>query len=139
MARSTPETEQVLKDYEDVWYGDFSKLDVVSETVSVHGPDVPDGAVHGRDAFESYVREFRTAFPDFHVAVEERLAREPIVMIEWTATGTQEGEFLGNPPTDREFEITGVSKILIEDGRVREERLYYDFREMLEQLGLQEG
>lgn len=138
MARSTPETEQVLRDYEDVWYGDFSKLDVVSETVSVHGPDVPDGAVRGRDAFERYVREFRTAFPDFDVTVEERLAREPVVLIEWTATGTQEGEFVGNPPTDREFEITGVSKILIEDGKVQEERLYYDLREMLEQLRLPE-
>ena len=139
MARSTPEIEHILNDYEDVWYGDFSKLDVVSETVSVHGPDDPDGAVHGRDAFESYVREFRTAFPDFNVVVEERLVREPVVMIEWTATGTQEGEFVGDPPTDREFEIMGVSKILIEDGNVQEERLYYDFREMLEQLGLPEG
>lgn len=138
MVRSTSETEQVLKDYEDVWYGDFSKLDVVSETVSVHSPDVPDGAVHGRDAFERYVREFRTAFPDFDVTVEERLAREPVVMIEWTATGTQEGEFVGNPPTGREFEITGVSKILVEDGKIREERLYYDLGEMLEQLRLPE-
>jgi steroid delta-isomerase-like uncharacterized protein len=139
MARSTSETGQVLKDYEDVWYGDFSKLDVVSETVSVHSPDIPDGAVHGRDAFERYVREFRAAFPDFHVTVEERLAGESVVMIEWTATGTHDGEFLGDPPTDREFEITGVSKILIEDGKVREERLYYDLGEMLEQLGLPEG
>lgn len=138
MARATSDVEEILKEYEDVWYGDFSKMGVVSETVSVHSPDVPDGTVRGRDAFKRYVREFRAAFPDFHVTVEELLAREPVVMIEWIATGTQESEFVGNPPTDREFEIRGVSKILIEDGKVQEERLYYDLREMLEQLRLPE-
>jgi steroid delta-isomerase-like uncharacterized protein len=136
MARTTAEVEQLLNDYEDVWYGDFSKLGVVSDAIRVSSPDLPDGEVQGRDAFETYVREFRAAFPDFHVTVEDILARKAVVMIEWNATGTHEGEFIGHRPTGREFDIEGMSKIRIEDSEVKEERLYYDLREMLEQLGL---
>lgn len=138
MARVTLNVEQLLKDYEDVWYGNFSKLDVVSESICVSSPDLPNGEVRGRDAFKTYVRDFLTAFPDFHVTVDNILARETVVMIEWTATGTHEGEFIGNPPTERGFKIRGMSKILIGDNKVQEERLYYDFREMLEQLGFTE-
>lgn len=98
MARATPNIKQLLEDYEDLWYGDFSKLDTVSESIRVSSPDLPKGEVQGRDAFKRYVREFLTAFPDFQVTVDDILARETVVMIEWTATGTHEGEFIGNPP-----------------------------------------
>jgi steroid delta-isomerase-like uncharacterized protein len=110
-------------------------LDVVSASFDYYGPEAPDDGVHGRDAFEAYLRELLAAFPDHHITVDEMLAGDEVVMIEWTSTGTHEGEF-NIPPTGREFEISGMSKGLISDENVAEGRGYYDRQKVLEQLGL---
>lgn len=56
-------------------------------------------------------------------------------MVEWTVTGTLESEFYGAPPTGRTMEIDGMAKTVVKDGQIHEDRLYYDQKEMLEQLG----
>jgi steroid delta-isomerase-like uncharacterized protein len=136
---SGSEREQLLStydDYEDLWNGDRSKLSVVAESITFSSPGVPGGELHGREAFEAYLHEVRTAFPDWHVAVDDLLAGDGIVMKEWTATGTHDGEFDGVPPTGREVEISGMAKDVIADGKVQDGRLYYDPDDVAEQLGL---
>ena len=59
-------------------------------------------------------------------------------MTEWTGSGTHEGEFNGFPPTGRTFEHRGMSKFVIANSRIEEERMYYDPREIAEQLGFLE-
>jgi predicted ester cyclase len=59
-------------------------------------------------------------------------------MKEWTVTATHDGEYSGIPPTNREVEISGMAKILTENGKVVEDRLYYDLQEVFDQLGLTE-
>ena len=127
--------EQPMSDYLALWHGEYSKIDSVSDSFVAYEPSAPDGAVHGRDAFEAYVRELRTAFPDFTITAEALLEDDEIVMAEWTATGTHEGEFNGLPPTGRRFEHRGMSKFVIADGKVQEERMYYNPLEIAEQLG----
>jgi steroid delta-isomerase-like uncharacterized protein len=127
--------EDLIEEYEALWNGEYSNLEVVSETVSVYDPAAPDGEVHGRDAFEAFLRETRSAFPDFTLRTHEMLSNDDTVMVEWTVTGTLEGEFYGAPPTGRTMEIRGMAKTIVEDGQVQEDRLYYDQKEMLAQLG----
>ena len=138
---STTEHEQTLtvyQDYEDLWNGDLSKLHVVAESIAFYSPALPDGELHGRKAFEAFLREVRSSFPDWHVVADDMLAGDGIVMKEWTITGTHEGEYRGVPPTGREIEFRGMAKDVIADGKVREHRLYYDSQEVPEQLGLTE-
>ena len=138
---NTTEHEQTLntyQDYEDLWNGDLSKLDVVAESISFYNSSLPEGELHGREAFEAYLREIRSAFPDWHVVADDLLVSDGIVMKEWTITGTHEGEFQGVPPTGREIEFNGMDKIVIADGKVQEARLYHNPRELPEQLGLTE-
>lgn len=127
--------EQLMSDYLALWHGEYSKIDSVSDSFVAYEPSAPGGAVHGRDDFEAYVRELRTAFPDFTITPEALLEDDKIVMIEWAATGTHEGEFNGLPPTGRTFEHRGMSKFVIADGKVQEERMYYNPMEIAEQLG----
>lgn len=135
---SNTEYESLIRDYTELWNGDFSKLDVVAESVYVRVPSLSDGEIHGRDAFEAYLRELRTGFPNWHVTVDDTLASDGVVMKEWTVTATHEGEYNGIPPTERTIDISGMGKILIANGKVQEDHLYYDFHELIEQLGLTE-
>jgi len=138
---SASEHEQLLstyQDYENLWNGDFSKLDVVAESFAFYSPGVSDGELHGREAFDAYLREVRSAFPDWQVVADDLLAGDGLIMKEWTVTGTHEGEYNGVPPTGREIELHGMAKDTIADGKVREGRLYYDSQAVAEQLGLTE-
>ena len=127
--------EQLMSDYLALWHGEYSKVDSVSDSFVAYEPSAPGGDVHGPDALEAHVRELRTAFPDFTITPEALLEDAEMVMTEWTGKGTHEGEFNGLPPTGRTFEHRGMSKFIIADGKVQEERMYYDPREIAEQLG----
>ncbi|MFB6080403.1 MAG: ester cyclase [Haloferacaceae archaeon] len=129
---------RLLEDYVALWNGDRSKLEAAAESIVVSDPGVGE-TVEGRDAFEAYLDDLRTAFPDFHVTIDDVLSDGGTVMAEWTVTGTHEGEFGGIPPTDREMTLNGMDKILIADDEVREHRIYYDVRGLFEQLGVEEG
>lgn len=135
MAQAQADVKAVITDYEALWNGDFSKLDVVAESAVVYDPAAPDGEVHGRDAFEAFLRETREAFPDFTLHTEEMLIDGETVMVEWTVTGTLESEYYGAPPSGRSMEIQGMAKTIVRDGQVQRDRLYYDQKDMLAQLG----
>ncbi|WP_331232618.1 ester cyclase [Natronorarus salvus] len=128
--------EEVARAAMDVHSGDVSKLDVYAETVSRYDPFLPDEGAHGRDAFENDVRDVKTAFPDVRVTADDMLVSDDVVMIEWTWTGTHEGEFAGIPPTQNTVEVRGMMKLVIEDGQIQEERSYYDAQDHLTQLGV---
>jgi hypothetical protein len=67
----TTDQERVMSDYTALWNGDFSKLDVVAESVEVHHHAAPGGVVRGREALEAFIREFHSAFPDFRITVDD--------------------------------------------------------------------
>jgi len=138
MSKSSATVESLMDDYTDLWNGDFSNLDVVAEGVYVYHDAAPEGVVHGRDALESFIREFHAAFPDFEIVVDDWIGRGDLAMKEWTMTGTHEGEFNGIPPTGREIESKGMATVVFADGRVQEDRLFYNPQIMAEQLGLPE-
>ena len=138
MAQATPDVEQLVSDYEDLWNGDFSKLDLVTESVTIYDPGVPSGVIQGREEFETQLREFHAAFPDCKLEIVDMLASVEIAMLHWTFTGTHEDEYNDIPPTGREIEMAGMSKLRHEEGEVQEDRIYYDRHEMFEQLGLVE-
>jgi steroid delta-isomerase-like uncharacterized protein len=132
------QTLNTYQNYEVLWNGDFSKLDVVAESIALYDPTLPEGELHGREAFEAYLREVRSAFPDWPVVADDLLVDDGIIMKEWTITGTHKGEYKGVPPTGHEFEVRGMDKILVTDGKVQEARLYHNPQEVPKQLGLTE-
>ncbi|WP_152042889.1 ester cyclase [Salinigranum salinum] len=133
---SSSRQEQIIAEYEGLWNGEFSNIDVVAESASVYDPAAPEGVVHGRDAVEAHVRETFQGFPDFELETHDILVRDDIVMLDWTASGTFDGEFYGAPPTGRSFTVSGMAKTIVRDGKVREDRLYYNEKDMLAQLGV---
>lgn len=133
---NTTEHGQLLDEYVDLWNGDLSKIDAASESIVIHEAPAPDGPIRGREALEERIREVHTGFPDFENTVDELLAGADTVMLEWTMSGTHEGEYGGIPPTNHSMEVRGMTKLVIADGEVQEGRMYYSGQELLTQLGL---
>jgi len=136
MSDTNSHTKQVVRDFVAWENGDSSKVDVVSESLDVYNPGLDGGEVHDRESYAAYLQAGRRAFPDIQIATEEIVANGDIVMAEVRITGTHEGEFKGLPPTGRSVDIKGMGKFVIIDGTVEECQLYYDSKEMANQLGL---
>ncbi|HEV2135954.1 MAG TPA: ester cyclase [Terracidiphilus sp.] len=82
------------------------------------------------------VARLRYAFPDFQLRFNSTHIHGDQFVLSWTSTGTHKGEFQGVPPTGKRIEIQGVSVGHIENGRIRDEDLYYDRLAFLEQTGV---
>lgn len=136
MATETTQHEQLVRDYVAWVNGDSTGSDVLWESVDVYNPGLPEGEVHGRAEYDAYLRKIRSGFSDLHFAPEAVVSGGDVVMVEFTITGTHDGPFRGVPPTGRDVEIRGVEKFRVADDRVREIRVFYDTREIPEQLGL---
>lgn len=115
--------------------GSFDALDEI-----VH-PDYryegPDGArLHGPEELEQLIGSFRTAFSDFHAAITSEVEGGELVAMTMTLTGTHDGEFDGLPPTGARMSLPIAVFTRIEDGRIIEDREFYDTATMLAQLGV---
>ena len=138
MAETTPDPKGLAAEYAAIWNEqEFSRLsDVVADSFTFTSPTA--GTIEGRENVEAYAREVTEAIPDFEITVHEMLAGEDLVMSEGTLSGTHEGELDGIPPTHETFEIRDMARFVVEDGKLREERAFFDRREFFEQLGLLE-
>lgn len=133
---TSPDAEQLVNDYARFINGNLSKQDVLSESYRVYGPVLPEEGLQGRNSFTAYVQSFFDAFPDLQFTVDEMFASDEVIMSEWTVTGTHEGEFNEITPTGRKVEINTMAKHLITDGKLQEERGYFDPQNILAQLGV---
>ena len=136
MSTESPQPEAVVRDYVAWVNGDSSKVDALSESVDVYNPGLSDSEVHGRAAYNSYIQELRAGLPDFHFAEDLAVSRGDVVIVEFTITGTHDGELKGIPATGRQLKLQGMEKFHVVDGKISEMHAYFDTREIPEQLGL---
>jgi steroid delta-isomerase-like uncharacterized protein len=90
----------------------------------------------GSQEIARYVAEVRTGYPDFKLEINDKVFEGNRLVIHWTVTGTHKGDFLGIPATGKRITISGITLERIENGKVADERVYFDRLAMLEQLGL---
>lgn len=97
----------------------------------------PDGArLHGPDELEQLIGSFRTAFSDFHAAITSEVEDGDLVAVTMTLTGTHDGDFDGLPPTGARMRLPIAIFTRLHDGRIIDDREFYDTATMLAQLGL---
>lgn len=80
------------------------------------GPGVPTG----REAPKAIVSMLRSAFPDFHLAIEDTALRGDTVWLRLRATGTHDGTFMGRQPTGKCISVTVIDIMRIQDGKIVE-------------------
>jgi serine phosphatase RsbU (regulator of sigma subunit) len=75
----------------------------------------------GPEDVKRFVSEFRQAFPDFHISIDDQIAEGDKVVEHATIRGTHQREFRGMAPTDKEIEERGFSVFRFsEEGKVVE-------------------
>ena len=97
----------------------------------------PEGIVHGREGVRAQVIAHRQSFPDWTEEVEDTIADRDRVAVRFTSRGTNLGDFLGNPPTNKRVEISEVAIFRLSGGKIVEQWVYPDILSMQRQLSQQ--
>lgn len=129
--------ELVRRMNEEVWNkGNLEMLDeLFSQNFVRHF--LPGGSeTRGLDQFRDHVSNHRKAFPDWAEDIKLVVAEGNLVATQFTSTGTNNGRFLGNPPTGRQIHINEMSIYRIVDGKIVEQWLIPDLLSLNRQLGL---
>ncbi len=93
----------------------------------------------GEESIEQVVRQIEeqhAAFSGFSMRILRAIEDLNLVAIHWESTGTHTGEFMDVPPTGRTVTVTGASFVSHRDGKITDESVVWDPREMLSAVGI---
>ena len=122
---------------EEIW--NKGNLEMVDEIFSANFVQrfLPDGSeTKGLDELRDHIRNHRRAFPDWTEEIKLIIADGDFVAIYFASTGTNEGSFLGNPPTGKQIHINEMSIFRIVEGKIVEQWLLPDLFSLNQQLDL---
>ena len=113
-------------------------LAVADETIApnyvYHGPGGME--YKGPEGFKQFVTMFRTAFPDFHLTVEDMVAEGDKVAHRLTTRGTHKGELMGIAATGKQVTTTAITISRFAGGKEVEAWSSLDMLGVMQQLGV---
>ena len=134
---SAEENKAIVRRYfEEAW--GKGNLDVMDELMApdfVNHGSVPGHPVTDREDMKRIEEVTRQAFPDVSFEMHDMVAEGDMVVYRWTGGGSQQGEFMGIPPSGRRFSTQGAVFSRVRDGKIVEQRRIVDVYTMMQQLG----
>jgi serine phosphatase RsbU (regulator of sigma subunit) len=119
---SVEENKAIFRRYvEEVW--NQGRLELADEIFDRYISHQPDGLSieRGPEDVKRFLGEFRQAFPDLHISIDDQIAEGDKVVSRGTIRGTHQGEFRGMAPTGKQIEERGFSVFRFsEEGKVVE-------------------
>jgi steroid delta-isomerase-like uncharacterized protein len=97
---------------------------------SPFGPFSPD-----REGVKQLFSALRAAFPDLHAVVHDQSADGDKVWTRKTFHGTNDGEFMGSPPTGRTVAFDVIDIVRLRDGQFVDHWNVVDALGLMQQLG----
>ncbi|HLZ57015.1 MAG TPA: ester cyclase [Ktedonosporobacter sp.] len=117
--------------FEGINQGNPDILDeVAAPTFFSHA--VPAGLPCTRDGYKQALGFLFTAFPDYHVVVEDLVAEDDQVVARLTVGGTHQGTFFGIAPTGKQVTWPAVDFFRLADGKLVEHWLVADIMALLQ-------
>ena len=90
----------------------------------------------GAKGLQENLKPFFDGFPDLKISYKTPDIIGNDIFVNWTFTGTNTGEFNGQPATGKKVVVNGLSELSFnKDGKMLEERLFFDQLEVMTQLG----
>ena len=115
--------------------GNVGLADEIMAADFVEHEEMPPGTPPGREGNKAATTMLRSAFPDFKATIDDMVAEGDKVALRLTWSGTQEGEFMGLPPSGNRFSIAVFDILRLEDGKIVEHWGSMDVAGMMQQLG----
>lgn len=129
----------VRRIYDMINSGDLSGADDVIAADAVDHQVPPGVSNRGSAGLRAFVEMFRGAFPDLRITVDDMIAEGDKIVARSTTTGTHKGEFMGIPPTGKQFSIQGIDIVRFAGGKAVEHWGVTDNLDLLQQLGVAPG
>lgn len=116
--------------------GNLETVDELTSPDLVEHQDFGPGHAPGAAGVRAVVSSLRRAFTGFHLAIDDLVVDGDTVWLRMTATGVNDGAFMGHPATGRQFQIQVFDVIRLTDGLMVEHWGVPDRLAALLQLGL---
>jgi steroid delta-isomerase-like uncharacterized protein len=122
--------------YELISAGDIDGFGSLVAAGFVEHDEAP-GLPPTREGVLELFRGYRAAFPDLRMDAEEVIASGDTTVARVRASGTQDGEFMGMPPSGRRVEVRLIDIMRFDDaGLISDHWGVVDMLSMLQQLGV---
>lgn len=99
-------------------------------------PEVLEPLVSDRPLID-HVPAFEAGFPGYELLIDDIIAEGDKVAVRVHTRQRHDGEFMGFPPTGKEFSVDGVIIYRVQDGRIAEHWISIDTGALMQHL--QEG
>ena len=120
---------------EEPFKGNFDVIDQFVDTnYTGYDPSSPQ-PLRGPQDVKAFVQQYRDAFSDARIMVDEQIAEGDFVATRWTGRGTHDGDLMGIAPTRKQATVQGITFTRFKNGKVVEEWNNWDTLGMLQQLG----
>ena len=140
LPEKTDPVEANIKMYSHVWDEIINKgkLDMFNDSnfskdVVMHAS--PSDVV-GIDSARAYYANYLTGFSNITFTIKDVFGQGEKLVKHWNFKGTHTGDFFGIPATGKTVSIDGVTLVRMENGKIAEERDFFDNLEFSHQLGL---
>ena len=87
------------------------------------------------EEFKKFFLDFRRAFPDIHITVQETGSEDDLVVAYCRITVTHRGEVFGMQATGKLIAFDEMPKFRVRDGKVVKAWNKFDFLKMLQRMG----
>jgi predicted ester cyclase len=137
MRMSTEDNKAVVRRFYDEVMNQRKRA-VLDEVFDLNVVDhfAPPGTPGGLEGARQTLGMFLSAFPDLHFTVEDLIAEGDKVVARATMSGTQQGAFMGIPPTGKHVTIRGIEINRFVGGKSVEHWVEMDTLGMMQQLGV---
>lgn len=142
--KTAPEKEDPvvanIKMYTHVWDEIINKekLDMFNDSnftkdVVMHAS--PNDIV-GIDSARAYYANYLTGFSNIIFTIKDVVGQGDKLVKQWNFKGTHTGNFFGIPATGKKVSLDGVTLVRMSNGKIAEERDFFDNMDFMTQLGL---
>jgi steroid delta-isomerase-like uncharacterized protein len=92
--------------------------------------------VVGIDSARAYYSQFITGFSEIQFTIKDVFGQGDKLVKYWNFKGKHTGSFFGIPATGKSVDLDGTTLVRMQDGKIAEERDFYDNMVFMTQLGL---
>jgi steroid delta-isomerase-like uncharacterized protein len=132
--------EANIKAYSHTWdeIMNKGKLDMFNDSnftkdVVMH---VMPADIVGIDSSRAYYANFLTGFSKIQFTIKDVFGQGEKLVKHWNFKGTHTGDFFGIPATGKTVNIDGTTIVRMSNGKIAEERDFFDNLDFMTQLGL---